>query len=93
MAIWPFLFTRLKRSEVSEELIRHERIHFRQQMEMLWIGFFLWYFLEFFLRWLKTKNRMTAYRNISFEREAYREEANLHYLSARKPFAWFKHYK
>ena len=31
-----------------------------------------------------------AYKNISFEREAYSNQSNLSYLSERKHYSWFK---
>ena len=71
---------------VSERLLNHERIHTRQMVEMLIVGFYVWYFLEWLIRLLQSGS---AYRNISFEKEAYVHESNLHYLVERKPFAWW----
>ena len=81
------LFAR-KDAELDESLINHERIHTRQMMEMLIVGFYLWYVIEWLIRLPKNKN---AYRSISFEREAYANDGNLNYLQQRKPFAWL-HY-
>lgn len=64
--------------------MNHERIHVRQQLELLILPFYIWYALEFILRWIQYKEIHKAYRNISFEREAYSNEANLHYLKNRK---------
>ncbi|MBL7812739.1 MAG: hypothetical protein JNL57_10995 [Bacteroidetes bacterium] len=91
MAIWPFLFTRYDKSTLSESILNHEKIHFRQQLEMLWIGFFLWYSVEFVLLYLKLRNRDMAYRQISFEREAYGHESHKDYLKHRKWFAWSRY--
>jgi hypothetical protein len=63
--------------------INHERIHLRQQLELLIIPFFIWYLLEFCLRWIQYKNFDLGYRNISFEREAYANEKDLYYLKRR----------
>lgn len=84
LAIFPFIF--LKEKELSSDLvvINHERIHLRQQLELLWVGFFLWYGIEFLIRWIQYGNSMKAYFNISFEREAYAQESDLNYLKTRK---------
>lgn len=68
-------------------LIYHEKIHYRQQMEMFVVPFFAWYLIEFLIRLLVKRNWMQAYFNISFEREAYENEKNLTYLRDRK--FWF----
>ena len=71
----------------SKTLRRHEMIHWKQQMEMLIIPFYLWYFIEWVIKLFKYGK--SAYYNISFEREAHQLDEN--YLDNRKPFAWFKH--
>jgi hypothetical protein len=73
--------------------INHERIHLRQQLELLILPFFIWYFLEFFIRWMQYKNRNLAYRNISFEREAYVNELNPDYLKKRAFCGFLKYLK
>jgi len=69
-------------------LINHERIHTRQMWEMLYIGFYLWYVIEWLIR---LPMRGNAYHHISLEQEAYIHEHDLHYLEKRKPFAWMKY--
>ncbi|MDR3133036.1 MAG: hypothetical protein LBU42_03310 [Prevotellaceae bacterium] len=81
-----FLFTR-DQSKVSAETIRHESIHARQMWELLVVGFYLWYIIEWLVRLCKKGN---AYRNISFEREAYANEHDATYLHRRKPFAFLQ---
>lgn len=92
MALWPFILVNRDRP-IGQETINHERIHHRQQVEMLVIGFYLWYLIEWLIRLIQYRDSRKAYRNISFEREAYWEETNVHYLSHRKPFAWVKYLK
>lgn len=75
-------------AEFDERLINHERIHTRQMVEMLVVGFYLWYVIEWLIRLTMKGN---AYRNISFEREAYGNEGNLNYLKTRKFFAWTRY--
>ena len=73
---------------LSHELMNHERIHSAQQREMLFVFFYLAYLVEWISR---LPMRGNAYRNISFEREAYANQRNLDYLHTRRPFAW-RHY-
>lgn len=70
---------------LSNEMINHERIHTAQQREMLFVFFFLAYVAEWVIR---LPMRGNAYRNISFEREAYLNQRNLDYLRHRPHYAW-----
>ncbi|PKP16117.1 MAG: hypothetical protein CVU07_07960, partial [Bacteroidetes bacterium HGW-Bacteroidetes-23] len=45
--------------------------------------FLVWYILEYLIRLIQFRDRNLAYRNISFEREAYQNEKDLHYLKQR----------
>ena len=65
--------------------MNHERIHTAQQREMLYVFFYLAYLLEWLVR---LPMRGNAYRNISFEREAYANQRDLDYLQRRRHFAW-----
>ena len=75
---------------VGTVTINHERIHTRQQVEMLFIFFYLWYFVEWVILLVRYRNWMKAYRNIRIEREAFDNERNLNYLGQRKPYAWLR---
>lgn len=75
---------------LSNELMNHERIHTAQQREMLFVGFYMAYFIEWLVRLPMGGN---AYRNISFEREAYANQRNLDYLSSRRPYSWRRYMK
>ena len=75
---------------MSKEDINHERIHTRQMLEMLIIFFYLFYLIEWIVKLIYYKNAFIAYRNLSFEREAYFHENNLYYLKMRKPYEWWK---
>ena len=57
ITIWPFIFT--DRDRLPRHLLEHEKVHLRQQVKYLFIGFALLYFCS--RRW--------RYR---FELEAYR---------------------
>ncbi len=82
---FPFVFLKYRKDTDNEVLLNHEKIHIKQQLEMLVVPFFIWYFLEFLYRLIQFRNRNIAYRNISFEREAYENEKDLNYLQSR-PF-------
>jgi hypothetical protein len=68
----------------------HESIHAKQMKELLFIPFYLFYLIEWFIKWCVYMDSHAAYRAISFEREAYSNEANLDYNKSRKHFAWLK---
>lgn len=91
MAIFPFILVREARFKLDPLLINHERIHFRQQLELLILPFFLLYFLNYLFNLIRYKNHYLAYFNIVFEKEAYACERNPVYLKQRKLFAWLKY--
>ena len=91
LAIYPFIFLRDKALKENLKVINHERIHLRQQIEMLWVMFFLWYGIEFLIRWIQFKNPLVAYFNISFEKEAYTNEVDMDYLKNRKFWSFTKY--
>ena len=88
ITIFPFIILKDKKTKDNKVVINHEKIHIEQQKELLVIPFFIWYFVEWFIRLFMDGN---AYRNISFEREAYANEDNVDYLKERRPFAFFKY--
>jgi len=53
--------------------------------------YFIWYGIEYLIRDLAYGNDEEAYRNVSFEQEAFLNEGNSTYLSHRKPFAWVRY--
>lgn len=89
ITLWPFIL--IKNPDPTRCLIRHEQIHLRQQLEMLIVPFYLWYFIEWLIRWWVYKDRHLAYLNISFEREAYKNELNAEYLSQRGFWKFLKY--
>ncbi|HMU97979.1 MAG TPA: hypothetical protein PLC61_00905 [Chitinophagales bacterium] len=91
VTIFPFIILKSKLDKQIETLVFHERIHIRQQLEMLILLFYIWYLVEFLIKWLQYKDSKLAYRNISFEREAYGNENNFNYLRKRN-FWNFIHY-
>jgi hypothetical protein len=93
LSIYPFIFLKYKNLKTDNIFMNHEKIHLKQQVELLWVFFFIWYFIEYLIRLLKYKNHEMAYKNISFEREAYINENNLHYLKTRKYYSFLKYLK
>jgi hypothetical protein len=87
---FPFVFLTDKKDK-HPEVLNHERIHIRQQLELLVIPFFIWYGIEFLIRLVQYKNRREAYYNISFEREAYVKEKDLNYLKKRSFLSFLKY--
>lgn len=85
--LFGILFVR-KDAEITQKVIRHESIHSAQQRELLYIPFYILYVLEWFIKVFIYDN---AYRNISFEREAYNNENDYYYLNNRKWYSWIKY--
>ncbi|MBE8725858.1 hypothetical protein [Flavobacterium hungaricum] len=93
MAVFPFVLMKYDFDKTNKVFVNHEKIHLRQQFEMLILPFFIWYVLEFFIRLVQYKNKDLAYRNISFEREAYANENDYNYLKNRSLFQFLKYIK
>lgn len=83
LAFFPFIFI-APGVKITEELINHEKIHLRQQLELLVIPFYIWYLIALYRK---------GYMGISFEKEAYANDHNLAYLKTRKPFNFRKYLK
>ena len=93
-------------AKIDDVTLNHERIHSRQFVELMvlfavatvfirwWLpvfapfAFYVWYIIEWLIRLLKKGN---AYRNISFEREAYANQGDLSYLNGRRWFGFLKY--
>ena len=91
ITIFPFVFISSKHLKQDKQIINHEKIHLKQQLEMLFIFFYIWYLVEFFIRFIIYKSRSKAYFNISFEREAYDFESAPGYIDKRKFWAFLKY--
>ena len=46
---------------ITDRLINHESIHTAQMKEMLYLGFYLWYGIEWFVKLIKYRNGYKAY--------------------------------
>lgn len=93
ICIFPFIIVKNKALKNNKRFINHELIHFYQQLELLFIPFILLYYVEFILLLIHYKDTQKAYKHISFEQEAYQNEANYEYLKTRKWFSFIKYWK
>ncbi|QDO92731.1 hypothetical protein FNB79_01650 [Formosa sediminum] len=91
ITLYPFVVLRTPSLKTNQVLVNHERIHLKQQLELLILPFYIWYAVEFLIRFVHCKNWHMAYRNISFEREAYINEQDLNYLKSRSCLAFRKY--
>ncbi|RZS92173.1 hypothetical protein [Aquimarina brevivitae] len=92
IALWPFIVVKSSCLKKDQVFINHERIHLKQQLELLVLPFYLLYLVEYIIRLLQYRNSALAYRNISFEKEAYQNEMYLSYLEERKPWNFIKYW-
>ena len=91
IVLWPFVFVKRRELKNNPMFMNHERIHLRQQLELLVLPFFIWYFLEYLIRLLQYRSSYKAYNMISFEREAYKNENDLGYLRRRRFWGFWKY--
>ncbi|MCL5016365.1 MAG: hypothetical protein M1312_02000 [Patescibacteria group bacterium] len=83
-ALFPFIFVRSE-DVIVQWLINHERIHFRQSLELLFIGEWIMSAIEqIYSLVILGKSLQETYFWSSAEQEAYRNQNNLHYLKERK---------
>ena len=83
LAFYPFIFVPTT-TIIDDVLINHEKIHLKQQKELLVIPFYIWYLIALY---------RVGYMDISFEKEAYKHEKDLNYLKKRRIFAFKKYIK
>ena len=93
LTFFPFVFMRDREDKLNKVFINHEKIHIRQQLELLVLPFFVWYIVEYLFRLVQYKDRKRAYYNISFEREAYAKENDFSYLKKRSFWIFLNYLK
>jgi len=77
---------------VTEDDMIHEFIHIKQWRELWYVGFLIWYIVEFLIRLVANGFKFKkAYRGISFEREAYANQGDFSYLKGRGWFNFLKY--
>ena len=92
MNLFGILFVRKDvKYKLDDIAINHEAIHSEQMKELFYIPYYIIYLLEWLYKVLfKYPFSHKAYRDISFEKEAYIYEEDLGYLKRRKHFAMWK---
>tara|TARA_B100000287_G_C20224357_1_gene619435 strand:- start:127 stop:507 length:381 start_codon:yes stop_codon:yes gene_type:complete len=92
ITIFPFIIFSDKGNVVT---LNHERIHIRQQLELLVVGFYFLYVIFWLiglLKNIKSQDRFQlAYSYIPFEKEAYANEKEFIYILHRKPYSWIEY--
>jgi hypothetical protein len=75
---WPTsVWFATSREETDPEIIRHEEVHLHQIKRLGIFRFYGTYLKEYAVNLIKYRSHDKAYRNISFEREAYGESDGL----------------
>ncbi|WP_187478253.1 hypothetical protein [Amniculibacterium sp. G2-70] len=92
IALFPFIILKNPEFQEDKTLVNHEKIHLKQQLELLIVFFYLWYIIEYYYWSYKLKSRYGAYKKISFEREAYDNEDDLDYLKKRKFWSFLRYF-
>jgi hypothetical protein len=90
LAFYPFIFVKKKEMQDNHLLINHEKIHHRQQLELLIVPFHFLYFFNYLYHLIKLHNHYQAYKKIIFEREAFAMEHDFDYLKKRRMLAFIK---
>ena len=91
LSLWPFIILKNSSLRSDDVLINHEKIHLRQQQELLIVPFYMFYVLEWLFRSILHLSFYKGYQNISFEKEAYHNERNLNYTNERRAFSFIKY--
>ena len=91
ITIYPFVLLKSKVLKSNIGLVNHEKIHLKQQLELLIIPFYVFYCVEFIFRLIQYRKWYTAYTNISFEREAYTNQNDQDYLKSRSFWGFLKY--
>ena len=89
--MFPFVLVRYRNAQDYLVLMNHERIHLRQQLELLVLPFFVIYGLDYVVKLIRYRDKNLAYRNVVFEREAYENENDLDYLKSRSFWRFLKY--
>ena len=80
---------KLTKDEVK--LVRHEKIHFLQQIELMFIFHWILYAYFYLAARYRGHGHYIAYRYNPFEIEAFDNDQNPDYLQQRRAFAWLNY--
>lgn len=93
IAFYPFIVVGNHFETNNSVLLNHERIHLKQQKELLILPFYLLYFIDYLIKMMVLRDKNQAYKNIVFEREAYAHENDMGYLKSRPIWNWRRYFK
>ncbi len=85
ISLGPFV---ISRGKINEKTRIHESIHYRQWIELGYVGFLILYPAFWVLNLMRGMDGKDAYFNIPFEIEAYENQGDISYLYNRKSYAW-----
>lgn len=89
--LFGIVFARQDQAPLTPTWINHMKIHTAQMRELLFIGFYIIYMIEYIYQIIHQNwTGQNAHRCISFEREAHKKQNKWSYLSNRKPFAQWR---
>tara|TARA_R100001530_G_scaffold136269_1_gene116132 strand:+ start:5058 stop:5438 length:381 start_codon:yes stop_codon:yes gene_type:complete len=96
LTLYPYIILRrykrdkIVKGQIDREfrILRHESIHIKQQGELLVLPFYILYGVEWLIKFAIYRDAKKAYKNISFEREAYDNESVINYLENRVRYNW-----
>ncbi len=88
ITLFPFVFYNSPR--LTDRDMRHEMVHIWQQLTLLVVFFYLLYFIFWLVGLLRFRSHNLAYRNIPFERSAYRLEVGTNVHWSTQAFDWLR---
>ncbi len=89
-AVTLFPFVLYKGEPLTEREVRHETVHLWQQAVLLVVPFYVLYLFFWAVNLVRFRNAGRAYREIPFERSAYRLEAKEGLAWMTMAFDWLK---
>ena len=88
ITLFPFVF--YNDDTLPTPTLRHETVHLYQQLFLLVVPFYVLYVLFWLIGLLRYRNHDRAYRNIPFERSAYRLEGRTGLRWRTMAFGWLR---
>ena len=76
------------RRKADARLRQHETIHYKQQLELLFVFQWILYGVFWLVGLVRYRDGEKAYRENPFEREAYENQSRALYLEHRRPYEW-----
>ncbi|MFW0714464.1 hypothetical protein [Pedobacter sp. N23S346] len=90
MAIFPFILLKNEKLKQDWSIINHEKIHLRQQLELLILPFYILYLINYLINLIRYRDHHTAYLKIIFEKEAYQHDLDPEYLKNSNWYGWLR---